>query len=177
MKKGIGIGLLTCALAVCLCACGNGAGNSSASVSDVPQESTPVSSVPTQGEPASAMEEPSRAASDVSLAVPESGLYTNGDIASATEVAKEFFKTYYPGCTLNEISYIGDEATKTFQHRAQEAQAEECIVLEASYTTGENPGPGMQPNHTYTEWKCFLVRNKGEAWRVVGAGYAPDHEN
>ena len=102
----------------------------------------------------------------------ESDLYSQEDIASAIDVIKREFKSNWSGCTLTEIYYAGDEASRSYQERAEKNDAFEAIVLLSSFDVDSTGGDGsLNPDSTYTRWKWILVRAKGEEWRHIDHGY------
>lgn len=102
----------------------------------------------------------------------ESEIYTSDDINSAIEtIVKEFDKNW-KGCTLKEIYYAGDEASKNHQDWADRSNADEVIVLLSSFDVDSSGGDGsLNPNSTYDGWKWILVRNTGGQWKHVDHGY------
>lgn len=117
----------------------------------------------------------------VSREVP-SELYTADEIDSAISVIKTEFSLSWPGCTLKEIAYAGDETTGQFtenylrQHYEEYSKAwgdfDELIVLISTFDVDESGGDGsMAPNSTYRNWNWILVRSDGGSWRHVDHGY------
>ena len=117
----------------------------------------------------------------VSREVP-SELYTAEEIDSAISVIKTEFSLSWPGCTLKEIAYAGDETTGQFtenylrQHYEEYSKVwgdfDELIVLISTFDVDESGGDGsMAPNSTYRNWNWILVRSDGSSWRHVDHGY------
>ena len=53
-------------------------------------------------------------ASKVTITKVSSKKYSNEEIKNATSVAIDYFEKYYKGCTLTNISYIGDEQNNEY---------------------------------------------------------------
>lgn len=110
--------------------------------------------------------------SNVKILEWESEVYTKEDIESAIEVAANYFKKEFSGCTLTSITYAGDEKISGYSDWAVRNDADEVIVLISSFKSGRKGGDGsLNPNSTYDCWNWILVRTKGGKWRHVDHGY------
>ena len=101
-----------------------------------------------------------------------SEIYTNAEIESAIAVAIDYFKKNFEGCTLTEITYLGDDKNEDWKEFAGRNNATDVIVLVSSFDVGASGGDGsLNPNSTYTNWKWVLVRTNGGKWEHVDHGY------
>ncbi len=101
-----------------------------------------------------------------------SEIYSDAEIESAIDVAINYFKLFFEGCTLTEITYLGDDELDNWQEFAEKNNADDVIVLVSTFEVDASGGDGsLTPNSTYTDWKWTLVRNDGENWRHVSHGY------
>lgn len=102
----------------------------------------------------------------------DSQLYSQNEIDSAIKVTKSYFKRYFDGCTMTELTYAGDEITNAHKEFATRHNADEVIVLTSSFDVDASGGDGsLNPNSTYDGWMWILVRNKNGNWRHVDHGY------
>lgn len=101
-----------------------------------------------------------------------SEMYTDSEIEAAIDVAKQYFRLHFYGCTLTEITYAGDEESKGYRDWALRNDADEVIVLISSFDVGPSGGDGsLNRNSTYTDWKWILVRKTGGKWQHADHGY------
>ncbi|MCR5689182.1 MAG: hypothetical protein K6G71_02945 [Clostridiales bacterium] len=101
-----------------------------------------------------------------------SAKYSQEDIDSAIDTIKKEFDRNWPGCTLKEIYYAGDETTAQYRDWADRNNAEEVIVLLSTFETGTPAGnSGLNSNQVYEGWNWILVRNAGGQWQHVDHGY------
>ena len=101
-----------------------------------------------------------------------SEIYSDAEIKSAIEVAIDYFKKNFEGCTLTEITYLGDEKNNDWQDFAERNNATDVIVLVSSFEVGASGGDGsLNPNSTYNNWKWILVKNNNGKWEHVDHGY------
>ncbi len=102
----------------------------------------------------------------------ESELYTQKEIQSAINTIKREFRRQWNGCTLTEIYYAGDAASKERQDWADRNGADEVIVLLSNFDVDSSGGDGsLNPNCTYQKWCWILVRTDGGPWKHVDHGY------
>ena len=101
-----------------------------------------------------------------------SDVYTDAQINDAIQVTRRYFRKEFSGCTLVDITYLGDDKQADFQDWADRNDADQVIVLVSTFTVDASGGDGsLNPNSTYTNWKWILVRNDGGKWRHVDHGY------
>ena len=101
-----------------------------------------------------------------------SEIYSDAEIENAIDVAINYFKKNFEGCTLTEITYLGDDKLNNWQEFAERNNADDVIVLVSSFNVGASGGDGsLNPNSTYTNWKWILVRTNGGKWEHVDHGY------
>ncbi len=101
-----------------------------------------------------------------------SEVYSDSDIQSAINVVISNFEEKWSRCTLLEVSYIGDEGLESYQDWADRNDAEEVIVILSDfYISIFSDSPTMNTGSEYKNWNWILVRNEGEAWRIVDQGY------
>ena len=98
--------------------------------------------------------------------------YSNDEIEDAIDVAIDYFTKEFEGCTLTEITYLGDDENDDWQEFADRNNATDVIVLVSSFDVDASGGNGsLNPNSTYTNWKWILVRTDGGKWKHVDHGY------
>ena len=98
--------------------------------------------------------------------------YSNDEIKDAIDVAIDYFTKEFEGCTLTEITYLGDDENDDWQEFADRNNATDVIVLVSSFDVDASGGDGsLNPNSTYTNWKWILVRTDGGKWKHVDNGY------
>ena len=101
-----------------------------------------------------------------------SALYTDEEILDAITVTEGYFAKEFQGCTLREITYVGDDHQDEFIEWAEDYEAEEAIVLVSTFDVDASGGDGsLNPNDTYEDWEWVLVRDKDGTWRHVTHGY------
>ena len=101
-----------------------------------------------------------------------SEIYSDAEIENAIDVAINYFKKNFEGCTLTEITYLGDDELDNWQEFAERNNADDVMVLVSSFNVGASGGDGsLNPNSTYTNWKWILVRTNGGKWEHVDHGY------
>ena len=109
---------------------------------------------------------------DVNRSVYSSERYSDAEIESAIDVAIAYFEKNFEGCTLTEITYLGDDKQDDWQEFAERNHADDVIVLVSTFEVDASGGDGsLNPNDTYTNWKWILVRTKGGKWEHVDHGY------
>lgn len=100
-----------------------------------------------------------------------SEIYTNAEIEAAIDVTLDYFKTEYSGCTLTEITYIGDDELGDYQ-RCKQNDGDQIIVLVSTFYVGAFGGDGsFNRNYTYSNWTWTLARSDGVTWRLISYGY------
>ena len=111
--------------------------------------------------------------SKVNISIPEeSDLYTTKEIEDAIDIAMDYFKKEFDGCTLTEIAYAGDDRSNDYAEWAQRIGGDEVIVLVSSFDVDASGGDGsLNPNSTYTKWMWILAREEGGKWQHVDHGY------
>ena len=111
--------------------------------------------------------------SSVNITIPSnSAVYSTDEIKDAIDVAMDYFKKEFDGCTLTEITYAGDETSADFNEWAQRIDGDDVIVLISSFEVGDSGGDGsLNPNSTYTKWMWILARKEGGKWQHVDHGY------
>lgn len=101
-----------------------------------------------------------------------SAKYSQEDIDSAIDTIKQEFDRNWPGCTLKEIYYAGDEVNAEYQDWADRNDADEVIVLLSSfYVDSSGQMPALNTDYTYENWNWILVRDSGGQWQHVDHGY------
>ena len=101
-----------------------------------------------------------------------SEIYSDAEIDSAIDVAIDYFEKHFDGCTLTEITYLGDDELDDFQEFAERNNADDVIVLISNFEVNDSGGDGsLNPNSTYTDWNWILVRTDGGQWEHVDHGY------
>ena len=101
-----------------------------------------------------------------------SEIYSDAEIENAINVAINYFEKNFEGCTLTEITYLGDDELDNWQEFAERNNADDVMVLVSSFNVGASGGDGsLNPNSTYTNWKWVLVRTNDGKWEHVDHGY------
>ena len=101
-----------------------------------------------------------------------SEIYSDAEIENAINVAINYFEKNFEGCTLTEITYLGDDELDNWQEFAERNNADDVMVLVSSFNVGASGGGGsLNPNDTYTNWKWVLVRTNDGKWEHVDHGY------
>ena len=101
-----------------------------------------------------------------------SEIYSDAEIENAINVAINYFEKNFEGCTLTEITYLGDDELDNWQEFAERNNADDVMVLVSSFNVGASGGDGsLNPNDTYTNWKWVLVRTNDGKWEHVDHGY------
>ena len=98
-----------------------------------------------------------------------SELYTQEDIASASDAVKEYFHEGFEGCTLNEIYYAGDERSLA---ESKYHEGETLVLLSSFYVDSSGGDGSFAADSTYDGWSWILVRESDGEWQVVNYGYA-----
>lgn len=110
--------------------------------------------------------------SKVNIINKESEFYSKEEITEAIDVILNDFKESCKGCTLKEISYIGDDENNNYIDWSDRNNKEEVIVLISTFSTSETTTEqGLNANDLYQDWNWILVRNKNEKWIHVDHGY------
>lgn len=101
-----------------------------------------------------------------------SEIYSDTEINDAIDVAIDYFKKEFEGCTLTEITYIGDDKNNDYLEFAERNNSNEVMVLVSSFDVDSSGGDGsLNPNSTYTKWKWILVKDSNGKWVHVDHGY------
>ena len=101
-----------------------------------------------------------------------SEMYSDAEIENAIDVAINYFEKNFEGCTLTEITYLGDDKLDDWQEFAERNNADDVMVLVSSFNVDASGGDGsLNPNSTYTNWKWILVRTNGGKWEHDDHGY------
>jgi len=111
-------------------------------------------------------------ASEVQLITGESELFTEREIEKAMEVAMQFFRKEFDGCTMTKIEYNEEKSKAAAVEWAQRYADEDGIVLFSSFDVDSSGGDGsLNPNSTYNNWKWILTRSKDGNWVLRTWGY------
>lgn len=101
-----------------------------------------------------------------------SEIYSDAEISTAIDAAIDYFKKNFEGCTLTEITYLGDDSLPDWQEFADRNNADDVIVLVSAFQVNASGGDGsLNPNSTYTNWKWIFVRTGTGKWKHVDHGY------
>ena len=101
-----------------------------------------------------------------------SEIYSAAEMDAAIDVTLRYFQKQFSGCTLTEISYLGDEKLEGYRDFAERNGADDVIVLVSSFDVDASGGDSsLNPNSTYTNWKWILVREGSGQWKHVDHGY------
>ena len=109
---------------------------------------------------------------NVQIADCSSEIYSDAEIENAIDVAINYFEKNFEGCTLTEITYLGDDKLDDWQEFAERNNADDVMVLVSSFNVDASGGDGsLNPNSTYDNWMWILVRTNGGQWKHVDHGY------
>lgn len=109
---------------------------------------------------------------NVKIADFHSEIYTDKKIEDALNVTFDYFKNEFSGCTLTEITYIGDSELDFYQDFAETHNADDVIVFTSTFDVDSScSDESLVADSTYEKWCWILVRNDGGAWRHVTHGY------
>lgn len=109
---------------------------------------------------------------NVKIADFHSEIYTDAEIEDALNVTFDYFKNEFSGCTLTEITYIGDSELDFYQDFAETHNADDVIVFTSTFDVDSScSDESLVADSTYEKWCWILVRNDGEPWRHVTHGY------
>lgn len=111
-------------------------------------------------------------ASEVQVITGKSEIFTQGEIESAMEVAMNYFRKEFDGCTMTKIEYIESRSQAASVEWAQQYGADEAIVLYSGFDVDASGGDGsLNPNSTYNNWQWILTRDEGGEWVLRTWGY------
>ena len=98
-------------------------------------------------------------------------IFNSDDYEDAVNELMLYFKNF-EGCTMKEVSYPGDSAVRA-EAEARGLPNEHVMVLETTFVTdGENHENGLEPNHTYENYRFIFTRDfKGGLWQHLDHGY------
>ncbi len=108
----------------------------------------------------------------VSIGPFSSLIFNADDYEAATQEVMNYFKNF-EGCTLKKIDYAGDDAVRA-EAEARGLAPEQVMVLTSAFTTdGTDRHNGLEPNHTYENYKWILTRaSTVDLWEHTDHGYA-----
>ena len=110
--------------------------------------------------------------SQVQMVTGQSEIFTQQEIEAAMEVAMDYFRREFDGCTMTQIEYNEDKSAGAAAEWARQYGAEEGIVLYSSFYVDASGGDGsLNPNSTYTKWQWVLTRDAGGEWVLRTWGY------
>lgn len=99
-----------------------------------------------------------------------SDMYTQEDIASASDAVKEYFNAEFEGYTMTELYYAGDERSKTEAEYYEDGRL--VMVFVSSFYTLEEGGDGSFAADTvYNGWSWTLAKDENGKWGVINYGY------
>ena len=110
--------------------------------------------------------------SGVQKVIGKSEIFSPREIEAAMELALDYFRKEFDGCTMTEIKYNEEKSGDAAKEWAQQYGAEEGIVLYSSFDVDATGGDGsLNPNSTYSNWKWILTRDNGGRWTLRTWGY------
>ena len=98
-------------------------------------------------------------------------IFDSGEYDDAVQEVFTYFNSF-EGCTMTEIGYAGDDAVRA-EAEARGLAPEQVMVLTSTFTTdSEDHQNGLEPDHTYEDYKWILTRNtSAEPWNHEDHGY------
>ena len=110
--------------------------------------------------------------SRVQVAIGESACFTREEIEQAMDVAMDYFRREFDGCTMTAIRYDESKSYAQSLEWANTYGTEEAIVLYSDFDVDGSGGDGsLNPNSTYRNWQWVLTRNGGGEWNLRTWGY------
>ena len=103
-----------------------------------------------------------------------SKIYSDNEINLAIKAAEDYFEEEFYGCTLTDITYVGDNESlyETSYRKNNGFDYDEMIVLMSSFNTDSFGGDGsLEPDSTYNGWNWIMGRKYGGEWEHVDHGY------
>ena len=97
--------------------------------------------------------------------------YTEKEIQTAIDVAKEKFNKGFEGCELQRMEYIKGKYQPDYEYYAKRCAVDRVIVLESDFYAGPDAPASLNQNHLYDNWKWILI-DDGSGWKVWTNGYA-----
>lgn len=97
--------------------------------------------------------------------------YTEKEIQTAIDVAKEKFNKGFEGCELQRMEYIEGKYLSDYEYYAKRCAVDRVIVLESDFYAGPDAPASLNQNHLYDNWKWILI-DDGSGWKVWTNGYA-----
>ena len=111
-------------------------------------------------------------ASEVQVITGESAIFTQREIEDAMEVAMNYFRKEFDGCTMIKITYDEERSCKAAMEWARQYGADKAIVLYSSFDVDASGSDGsLNPNSTYINWQWVLTRDAGGDWVLRTWGY------
>ena len=105
-------------------------------------------------------------------AIGKSQLYNKGEISAAMNKVVRFFGKEFDGCILLELKYDEEYSVAPSDHWAEYYDADEVIVLQATFYVGETGSNGsLEPNRTYKNYEWVLIRKGISGWNLQSWGY------
>ncbi len=98
-----------------------------------------------------------------------SEMFTQEEIASATDEVMEYFCEEFEGCMLREIHYAGDERSAL---ESKNFGSETLVLLSSFDALMPGDDSGMSKDTAYDGWSWILARNEEGGWDIVTYGYA-----
>lgn len=111
-------------------------------------------------------------ASEVQVSTGESLRFTEREIEEAMEVAMDYFRENFDGCTMTRMEYIESKSWVRATEWAQQYGDDEAIVLFSDFDVAEHGADGsLNAGDTYTDWQWILTRDQGGEWVLRTWGY------
>lgn len=99
-----------------------------------------------------------------------SEIYTDEEIDAAIDAVCQDFR-HWKGCTLESITYAGDEESAANAQWAEKYSFDQTLVLTSSFSTNGNPDNRFEKNETYDDYKWILIRKDGGEWSHITDGF------
>ena len=109
---------------------------------------------------------------DVSVAIVpevESQMFTQEEIASATDAVMEYFAEEFEGCVLLEIYYAGDDRSAL---ESETAGCETLVLLSDFDAVSPGDDSAFSTDNTYVGWSWILTKNADGKWEIINYGFA-----
>lgn len=98
--------------------------------------------------------------------------FSDDEIQNAIQTVKNYFKTDFSGCSLQEIWYSEPYQQRTSGYFKEQYQNDDVIILMSEFYTEKSCGlSGFEKDCVYDGFNWILARNEDAEWEVRDYGY------